>query len=71
MSSTGTFRGGSSRARTPTFATADLIRRLTADMSHEERLQQVRFLARIMDEQFIIPGTGIRFGWDSILVQEF
>jgi hypothetical protein len=36
-------------------------------MSHEERLQQVRFLARIMDEQFVIPGTGLRFGWDSVL----
>ena len=64
MSSTGTFRrsGGAS-----TFAAADLLGRFTAGMSHEERLQQVRFLARIMDEQFIIPGTNVRFGWDSIL----
>jgi hypothetical protein len=52
-----------SRTRTA----SDFIGRLTAGMSHEERLQQVRFLARIMDEQFFIPGTGIRFGWDSIL----
>jgi hypothetical protein len=36
-------------------------------MSHQERLHQVQFLARIMDDQFIIPGTNIRFGLDSIL----
>jgi hypothetical protein len=65
MSSTGTFRRSQWGASTLTGA--DWLGRLTAGMSHEERLQQVRFLARIMDEQFIIPGTGIRFGWDSIL----
>ncbi len=64
MSSTGTFRRGGGAS---TFAAADLLGRLTAGMSHQERLSQVQFLARIMDEQFIIPGTGIRFGWDSIL----
>jgi hypothetical protein len=64
MSSTGTFRRGGGAS---TFAAADFLGRLTAGMSHQERLQQVRFLARIMDEQFIIPGTGMRFGWDSIL----
>ncbi len=63
MSSSGTFRRGFSGGRRSTFTAADF----TAGMSHEERLQQVRFLARIMDEQFIVPGTGIRFGWDSIL----
>jgi hypothetical protein len=36
-------------------------------MSHEERLAQVRWLARMMDDSFRIPGTGIRFGWDSVL----
>ena len=36
-------------------------------MSHQERLTQAQLLARVMDEQFVIPGTGIRFGWDSIL----
>ena len=41
--------------------------RVTAGMSHQERLHQVQFLARIMDDQFIIPGTNIRFGLDSIL----
>jgi hypothetical protein len=67
MSSTDNFRPGFSGGRTTPFAAADFLGRLTADMSHEERLQQVRFLARIMDEQFIVPGTRIRFGWDSIL----
>lgn len=64
MSTTGTFRRGGGASA---FAAADLLGRLTAGMSHQERLNQVQFLARIMDEQFIIPGTGIRFGWDSIL----
>jgi hypothetical protein len=64
MSSTGTFRRGGGAS---SFAAADLLGRLTSGMSHEERLQQVRFLARIMDEQFIVPGTNVRFGWDSIL----
>ena len=64
MSSTGTFRRGGGAN---TFAAADLLGRLTAVMSHQERLNQVQFLARIMDEQFVVRGTGIRFGWDSIL----
>jgi Domain of unknown function (DUF4112) len=48
-------------------ATADLLGRFTARMSHQERLNQVQFLARIMDDQFFVPGTNIRFGLDSIL----
>lgn len=67
MSSTGSSRRGFSGGRTSTFTPADLLDRFTAGMSHEERLQQVRFLAKVMDEQFVIPGTGIRFGWDSVL----
>jgi hypothetical protein len=55
------------RGRAGTFQTADFLGRLTAGMSHQERLDQVQFLARIMDEQFVVPGTRIRFGWDSIL----
>jgi Domain of unknown function (DUF4112) len=43
------------------------LRDLGAGMSHEERLAQVRWLARMMDDNFRIPGTGIRFGWDSVL----
>jgi hypothetical protein len=48
-------------------AAADVIGRLTAGMTPRERLDQVQFLARVMDEQFLVPGTNIRFGWDSIL----
>ena len=43
------------------------LRDLGAGLSHEERLAQVRWLARMMDDNFRIPGTGIRFGWDSVL----
>jgi hypothetical protein len=67
MSRTGTFGGSFSERRASTFAAADFIGRLTAGMSHQERLTQAQLLARVMDEQFVIPGTGIRFGWDSIL----
>jgi hypothetical protein len=52
-----------SRARGP----ADYFRDFTAGMSHEERLAQVRWLARLMDDNFRIPGTPLRFGWDSVL----
>jgi hypothetical protein len=38
-----------------------------AGKSHEERLAQVRYLAHMLDDNFSIPGTRIRFGWDSIL----
>jgi hypothetical protein len=34
---------------------------------NEERLKQVQSMARAMDDQFSVPGTKIRFGWDSIL----
>jgi hypothetical protein len=56
-----------SRGRAGTFEAADFVSRVTAGMSHQERLNQVQFLARLMDEQFVVPGTRIRFGWDSIL----
>ena len=56
-----------SRGRAGTFEAADFVSRLTAGMSRQERLNQVQFLAGIMDEQFVVPGTRIRFGWDSIL----
>jgi hypothetical protein len=56
-----------SRGRADTFEAADFVSRFTVGMSQQERLNQVQFLARIMDEQFVVPGTRIRFGWDSIL----
>jgi hypothetical protein len=40
---------------------------MTADMTHEQRLAQVRWIAGMMDDQFRIPGTPLRFGWDSVL----
>jgi hypothetical protein len=46
---------------------ADIIGGLTEGMTAQERLNQVQFLARIMDDQFLVPGTNIRFGWDTIL----
>jgi hypothetical protein len=52
-----------SRGRSP----AEIFRDYTAGMSHEERLAQVRWLARLMDDNFRVPGTPLRFGWDSVL----
>ena len=40
---------------------------LTSRMSHEERLEQVHWLAGLMDDRYVVPGTRVRFGWDSIL----
>ncbi len=48
-------------------AASDYFRDYTAGMSHEERLAQVRWLARLMDDNFRIPGTPLRFGWDSVI----
>jgi hypothetical protein len=46
---------------------AEIFRDYTAGMSHEERLAQVRWLATLMDDNFRVPGTKLRFGWDSVL----
>jgi hypothetical protein len=46
---------------------ADYLTDLTAGMSHEQRLAQVKWLATMMDDAFRIPGTPLRFGWDSVL----
>jgi Domain of unknown function (DUF4112) len=40
---------------------------LGARMSHEERLAQVKWLANLMDDRFAVPGTPLRFGWDSVI----
>ncbi|HEX5932015.1 MAG TPA: DUF4112 domain-containing protein [Methyloceanibacter sp.] len=53
--------------RTGDAAAFAFLRDLGAGMSKEERLAQVRWLARMLDDSFGIPGTGIRFGWDSVL----
>jgi hypothetical protein len=55
------------RGRSGGVTAARFIDGLTAGMTPQERLNQVQFLARIMDEQFVVPGTNIRFGWDTIL----
>jgi hypothetical protein len=41
-----------------------------AELSPEERgrvEERLRFLARLMDAQFVVPGTRWRFGFDSLL----
>src|SRR5680860_395492 len=48
-------------------AAAGFVRVDTAALSHEERLAQAKWLANLMDSNFSIPGTPVRFGWDSVL----
>jgi len=36
-------------------------------VGREQRLNRVRWIASTMDDRFTVPGTGIRFGWDSII----
>jgi hypothetical protein len=55
------------RIRLDTRKASEFLSDLTAGMSHEERLAQVRWLASLMDDRFAVPGTRLRFGWDSIL----
>jgi uncharacterized protein DUF4112 len=45
----------------------DLLGTFTEGMTHEERLAQVKWLAQLMDDNFTIPGTKLRFGWDSVI----
>jgi hypothetical protein len=62
-----TFGGSGQSAWARGRASAEYLRDLTAGMSHEERLAQVKWLATMMDDRFRIPGTPLRFGWDSVL----
>lgn len=55
------------RGQSGSASAADIIGDLTEGMTAQERLNQVQFLARIMDDQFLVPGTNIRIGWDTIL----
>ena len=48
-------------------AAAEFLRDMTAGMSHAERLRQVQWIARMMDDRFTLPGTNLRFGWDTVL----
>ena len=36
-------------------------------VGREQRLNRVRWIARTMDDRYTVPGTRIRFGWDSII----
>jgi hypothetical protein len=56
--------GGSRRSAA---AAADFLREFNAGLTHRQRLEQVRFIAGLMDDRFVIPGTGFRFGLDSIV----
>jgi hypothetical protein len=44
-----------------------LIHFLSQRTSFQQRLGQVRWIARTMDDQFTIPGTKVRIGWDPII----
>ena len=48
-------------------AAAEFWRDYSKGLTHEQRLNQVRLIARMMDDRFGIPGTKIRFGLDTIL----
>jgi len=67
MSSTGQSYRAPYGAGLRSHAAADFLRDMTAGMSHEERLAQVRWLASMMDDRFGVPGTKLRFGLDSVL----
>ena len=67
MSRAEIFGRGGGRSRGSSAAVSDLIRDYTAGMSHEQRLAQVKWLASMMDDNFQVPGTRLRFGWDSVL----
>jgi Domain of unknown function (DUF4112) len=48
-------------------AATQFLRVDNAEISHEERLAQAKWLANLMDSNFSLPGTPLRFGWDSVL----
>jgi hypothetical protein len=48
-------------------AAAAFLREFNRGLTHRQRLDQVRFIARMMDDRFVVPGTGLRFGLDSIV----
>jgi Domain of unknown function (DUF4112) len=46
---------------------AEFWRDYSKGLTHEQRLIQVGFIARMMDDQFRVPGTNLRFGLDFLL----
>jgi hypothetical protein len=61
------FFGGRGFNARPRQTTPNFVQSLTANMSHADRLAQAKWLAQMMDSNFRIPGTPLRFGWDSVL----
>lgn len=52
---------------TPAMPARAAIPQGKALMNHQQRLVRVHQIARVMDTRFALPGTKLRFGWDSIL----
>ncbi|MGB6950143.1 MAG: DUF4112 domain-containing protein [Methyloceanibacter sp.] len=48
-------------------AAAEFLREFNTGLTHHQRLEQVRFIARLMDDRFAVPGTKLRFGLDSLI----
>jgi hypothetical protein len=48
-------------------AAAEFLRKFNSGLTHRQRLEQVRFIANLMDHRFVIPGTGLRFGLDAVI----
>jgi hypothetical protein len=46
---------------------AEFWRDYSKGLTHEQRLAQVRFIARMIDDRFRVPGTNLRFGLDFLL----
>jgi hypothetical protein len=67
MANTGYTSWDSIRGRSAGRAGAEFWREYGRGLSHQQRLNQVRFIARLMDDQFGIPGTRIRFGLDTLI----
>ena len=57
-------RGGGVKSTKEAF---EFLREVNKGLTHAERLAQVRFIARLMDDRFAVPGTRIRFGLDTLL----
>ena len=54
--------GGAGRKSAP-----DRWRDYGKGLTHEQRLNQARFMASLIDDRFAIPGTNIPFGLDFLL----
>ncbi len=57
-------RGGGAGATKEAF---EFLREANKGLTHEQRLAQVRFIAGMMDDRFGVPGTRLRFGFDTVL----